>query len=43
MMDKELKQILLFISAIACVCLATFFTVQLMLILLDWIELQVLG
>jgi hypothetical protein len=42
-MDKELKQILLFISAIVCVGLTTFFTIQLMLILLDWIELQVLG
>jgi len=42
-MDKELKQILLFVSAVVCVCIATFFTIQLMLILLDWIELQVLG
>lgn len=42
-MDKELKQILLFISAVVCVCLVTSFTIQLMLILLDWIELQVLG
>ena len=42
-MAYELKQLIMFISAIVCVCLATFFTVQLMFILLDWIELQVLG
>jgi len=42
-MDETLKQFVLFIVAVVCVCLATFFTVQLMLILLDWIELQVLG
>lgn len=42
-MDETLKQLVLFIVAIVCVCLATFFTGQLMFIVLQWIELQILG